>query len=211
MNGIRLCIHVALLSFTTSCIAFTIPGAKYATKLPSSSFSSNGSRRTTIDSSTLLRESIDSDKTDDEQYFSPNAELKDARDESITSASTDEISVEQDSFNEYSFFDEATIFVRAGSGGQGSSTFKKAPGGQNGQPDGGDGGKGGDVILVADDSLNTLDGLTRAWRPNSFGGGGAATNTIGFRPMSFRAENGEDGKRQYKSGRYGKASVPSVN
>ena len=76
-------------------------------------------------------------------------------------------------------------------------------GGQNGQPDGGDGGKGGDVIIVADDSLNTLAGLTRAWRPNAFGGGGAAAarDGYGFRPLSFRAENGHDGARQHKSGK----------
>ncbi len=142
---------------------------------------------------------------DEEQFFSPNVELKDGIDERLLNASSD-FDTEQESTNEYSFFDEAIIFVRAGSGGQGSSTYKKAPGGQNGQPDGGDGGKGGDVFLVADDSLNTLAGLTRAWRPNSFGGGGAATNSMGFRPMSFRAENGEDGKRQFKSGKYGKVS-----
>ena len=77
------------------------------------------------------------------------------------------------STNEYSFFDEATIYIRAGSGGQGSSTYKKGVNSQNGPPDGGNGGKGGNVILQVDESLNTLAGLARyAWRPNSFGGGG---------------------------------------
>jgi GTP-binding protein len=122
--------------------------------------------------------------------------------------------------NEYSFFDEAIIYVRAGSGGQGSSTYQKGPGGQNGLPDGGDGGKGGDVILLVDDSLNTLAGLTRAWRPNAFGGGGGArvmsSSSSGgggggmVRPLSFRAENGEDGKRGFKNGRFGKDFVVRV-
>mmetsp|Transcript_20675 Transcript_20675/g.29042 ORF Transcript_20675/g.29042 Transcript_20675/m.29042 type:complete len:578 (+) Transcript_20675:143-1876(+) len=113
------------------------------------------------------------------------------------------------STNEYSFFDEATIHVRAGSGGQGSSTYQKGVNAQNGPPDGGDGGRGGDVILVADPSLNTLAGLTNAWRPNRFGGGGAQASgrNAGFeaRPMGFRAENGGDGGRQFKNGKYGKS------
>ena len=52
--------------------------------------------------------------------------------------------------NEYSFFDEATIYIRAGSGGQGSSTYKKGVNNQNGPPDGWNGGRGGDVILELD-------------------------------------------------------------
>jgi GTP-binding protein len=72
---------------------------------------------------------------------------------------------------DYSFFDEASIYVRAGSGGQGASTFKKAKRGADGIPDGGTGGIGGNIVLILDDSLNTLAGLSkRALRPNAFGG-----------------------------------------
>ncbi|KAG7369250.1 GTP1/OBG-domain containing protein [Nitzschia inconspicua] len=117
--------------------------------------------------------------------------------------------------HEYSFYDEATIYVRAGSGGQGSSTYKKGVGNQNGPPDGGNGGKGGDVYLVVDPSLNTLAGLNPgSWRPNAFGGSGAArSGGVGSSsPMfkSFRAENGSDGSRQLKDGRSGKDAVVRI-
>ena len=148
--------------------------------------------------------------TEETTYFSPNAALisnEFDENEEIDSEAQKQME-ESMGINEYSFFDEATVFVRAGSGGQGASTYKKGPGGQNAQPDGGDGGKGGDVIVISDASLNTLAGLTRAWRPNSFGGGGAAkaaTNAgMMMRPLSFRAEKGEDGKRGFKSGKFGK-------
>ena len=118
--------------------------------------------------------------------------------------------------NEYSFFDEATIYVRAGSGGQGSSTYKKVGKSQNGPPDGGDGGRGGDVILQIDTSTNTLAGLSRyTYRPNAFGGGGAAASTNRRRGaagwvLSFRAENGWDGERQNRRGRNGKDVIVRV-
>ncbi|KAL3804060.1 hypothetical protein HJC23_006451 [Cyclotella cryptica] len=120
------------------------------------------------------------------------------------------------SSNEYSFFDEATIYVRAGSGGQGSSTYKKGVNNQNGPPDGGNGGRGGSVILQLDESLNTLAGLARyAWRPNSFGGGGGAKRrgdgeTTTNRVLTFRAENGADGGRQNRQGRNGKDIIVRV-
>ena len=139
-------------------------------------------------------------------YYSPNIPLEDSRyaysDEA--SAASIPIDLTASSTNEYSFFDEAIIYVRGGSGGQGASTYKKGKGGQDGPPDGGNGGRGGNVLLVVDDSLNTLAGLTSGWRPNSFGGSGAATSTpLKERRQSFRAENGYDGGRQVKNGRYG--------
>jgi Predicted GTPase len=159
------------------------------------------------------------DANDNVIYYSPNTCLN--HDEETPSSNNRDESITTSSHNEYSFFDEAVIYVRAGSGGQGSSTYQKGPGGQNGLPDGGDGGKGGDVILVVDDSLNTLAGLTRAWRPNAFGGGGGArvlssSSSSGgggsgmVRPLSFRAENGEDGKRGFKNGKFGKDFVVRV-
>ena len=123
------------------------------------------------------------------------------------------------SSSEYSFFDEAIIYIRAGSGGQGSSTYKKGVNNQNGPPDGGNGGQGGNIILQLDESLNTLAGLARyAWRPNSFGGGGGArrrsssggNDSTSTRVLSFRAENGIDGARQNKQGRNGKDVVVRV-
>ncbi len=54
------------------------------------------------------------------------------------------------------FLDEARIKVASGNGGRGSVSFRREKFAPFGGPDGGNGGKGGDVILVADSSLNTL-------------------------------------------------------
>ncbi|MEO5345384.1 MAG: GTPase ObgE [Magnetococcus sp. YQC-9] len=54
------------------------------------------------------------------------------------------------------FLDEVKIFVRSGDGGNGSASFRREKFIPLGGPDGGDGGRGGDVILVADPHLNTL-------------------------------------------------------
>ena len=149
----------------------------------------------------VVVESSNDDEAESEpeaSFFSPNKD----HDEQNGDMNRGSVS----SVNEYSFFDEAEIYVRAGSGGQGSSTFKKGVHGQNGPPDGGSGGRGGNIVLVVDESLNTLAGLTHAWRPNSFGGSGASykTSTDGtIRPKSFRAENGVDGGRQFRNGRNG--------
>lgn len=119
---------------------------------------------------------------------------------------------------DYSFFDEASIYVRAGSGGQGASTFKKAKKGADGIPDGGTGGIGGNIVLILDDSLNTLAGLSkRALRPNAFGGGGSAASSkrLGHasrneRLLSFRAADGGAGGRMYDNGRGGLDQVVRV-
>ena len=55
-----------------------------------------------------------------------------------------------------SLVDEARIFVQAGAGGNGIASFRREKYVPRGGPDGGDGGRGGDVILRASRSLNTL-------------------------------------------------------
>lgn len=78
------------------------------------------------------------------------------------------------------FVDEATITVKAGDGGHGIISFENQPGQRYGGPDGGNGGKGGDVYLRADRSINTL---LRFEKKNI-----------------FRADSGEKGGTQDKTG-----------
>lgn len=54
------------------------------------------------------------------------------------------------------FVDEADITVKAGNGGRGCVSFRREKYIPKGGPDGGDGGRGGDVVLVADQNINTL-------------------------------------------------------
>lgn len=54
------------------------------------------------------------------------------------------------------FIDSAKIFIKAGNGGNGAVSFHREKYVASGGPDGGDGGKGGDIIFVVDDNLSTL-------------------------------------------------------
>ncbi len=82
------------------------------------------------------------------------------------------------------FLDIATIFVKAGNGGDGIVSFHTEKYVAQGGPDGGDGGNGGDVIFVVDKSASTL---------------------IDFKfAKHFRAENGENGGAKNCKGRSGK-------
>ncbi len=89
------------------------------------------------------------------------------------------------------FVDEATIRVQAGNGGHGCLSFRREKYVERGGPDGGDGGHGGSVWLVADDSLNTLADFRVA--------------------RKFRAESGQPGAGRNMTGRSGSdldVSVP---
>ncbi len=78
------------------------------------------------------------------------------------------------------FVDEATIRVQAGNGGHGCLSFRREKFIARGGPDGGDGGHGGSVYLLADNSINTLVDfrVARKFRAAS-GQGGAGRNMTG--------------------------------
>ena len=81
------------------------------------------------------------------------------------------------------FLDQVKIFVKAGDGGSGSPSFRREKFIEFGGPDGGDGGKGGSIILKSERNLNTL---------------------IDFRyQQHFKAERGGDGSGKNKTGRGG--------
>src|SRR5690349_7961699 len=88
------------------------------------------------------------------------------------------------------FVDEAEITVHAGNGGNGCVSFRREKNIPMGGPDGGNGGDGGDVWLVADEGLNTL---------------------IDFRhERSFRAQRGENGMGRQMAGKRGEDKVIRV-
>src|SRR5947209_2072369 len=61
----------------------------------------------------------------------------------------------------FSMQDHARIHVKAGAGGDGCLSFRREAHVPKGGPDGGDGGRGGDVVLVCDDSLRDLESFRR--------------------------------------------------
>jgi GTP-binding protein len=88
------------------------------------------------------------------------------------------------------FLDEVTIFVKAGSGGDGAATFRREAFVPRGGPDGGDGGRGGSVYLEVDPGLATL-------------------RDFQYR-HHFRAESGGRGERQRRHGKAGQDLVLRV-
>ncbi len=82
------------------------------------------------------------------------------------------------------FLDQCKIYLKSGDGGAGSMSFRREKFIEFGGPDGGDGGKGGDIIFVAQDNLNTL---------------------IDYRyQQHFRAQNGRGGAGRDRTGAGGR-------
>src|SRR6201990_2669667 len=78
------------------------------------------------------------------------------------------------------FLDQAKIFVRSGAGGPGAVSFPREKFVELGGPDGGDGGKGGDIVFEAVEGLNTLIDFryTQHFRAPR-GKGGSGSNRTG--------------------------------
>jgi GTP-binding protein len=73
-------------------------------------------------------------------------------------------------------YDQATIYVQAGEGGDGSASFRREAHVPRGGPDGGDGGRGGHVYLLADAHLNTLLSFKEKTRFAAARGGNGGTS-----------------------------------
>ncbi|EGO64435.1 GTPase ObgE [Acetonema longum] len=85
------------------------------------------------------------------------------------------------------FIDKAKIFVKAGDGGNGMSSFRREKYVPRGGPDGGDGGRGGNVILVVDSNMNTLIDFRhkRKFKADD-GGKGDTSNMIGRSALDLK-------------------------
>lgn len=88
------------------------------------------------------------------------------------------------------FIDESKIYIKSGDGGNGCVSFRREKFIEMGGPDGGNGGRGGDIVAVADQNLNTL---------------------IDFRyKQHFKARAGESGKGSNCSGKSGEPIIFKV-
>ncbi len=88
------------------------------------------------------------------------------------------------------FLDQVKIYIKAGNGGDGSPSFRREKYVEFGGPDGGDGGKGGSIVLKSEENLNTL---------------------IDYRyQQHHKAERGENGAGQNRTGKSGDDLVLKV-
>ena len=88
------------------------------------------------------------------------------------------------------FADRAKILIKSGKGGDGHVSFRREKYVTNGGPDGGDGGRGGDVIFAVDKGMNTLVDYRHRYK--------------------FAAENGQDGGKRNCHGRDGENIIIKV-
>ncbi|MCI8635734.1 MAG: GTPase ObgE [Eubacterium sp.] len=88
------------------------------------------------------------------------------------------------------FADRARIIIKSGKGGNGHVSFRREKYVPNGGPDGGDGGKGGDIVFLADDGVNTLSDYRHK--------------------RKFSAQNGQDGGKKNCHGKNGEDLVLKV-
>jgi len=88
------------------------------------------------------------------------------------------------------FIDEAQIYLKAGKGGDGSVSFRREKYVPKGGPDGGDGGKGGDIIFLVNNDSHGL--------------------ALFNREKNFYAENGQNGMGQKKTGKGGEDLILRV-
>ena len=88
------------------------------------------------------------------------------------------------------FADHAKIIIKSGKGGDGHVSFRREKYVPNGGPDGGDGGKGGDVVFVVDEGINTLSDYRHR--------------------RTFSAQPGEDGKKRNCHGKKGSDLILKV-
>lgn len=88
------------------------------------------------------------------------------------------------------FADSAKIFIKSGKGGDGHVSFRRELYVPNGGPDGGDGGRGGDIIFVVDEGLNTLTDFRHV--------------------RKYVAQPGEEGGKRNQHGKDGKDLVIKV-
>ncbi len=88
------------------------------------------------------------------------------------------------------FVDTAKVFIQAGKGGDGAVSFRHEIYVDKGGPDGGDGGKGGDVVFHATKNVNTLVDFR-------------------FKP-ELKAKPGQNGAKQQKRGRSGDSFIVHV-
>ena len=88
------------------------------------------------------------------------------------------------------FADSAKIIIKSGKGGDGHVSFRREKYVPNGGPDGGDGGRGGNLIFQVDEGLNTLTNFRHK--------------------RKYAAENGEDGKKRNCHGKNGEDLIVKV-